>query len=133
MAKFGKASKHNLRSCDPRLQRILEEVVKSIDCSVLEGHRGQAAQNSLYYATPRRTQVQWPKSKHNSLPSMAVDVVPYPVDWDDAERFKNFAHFVQGVAVGMGYKVRWGGDWDRDFDLKDNRFNDYPHFEIVEE
>ena len=27
-------------------------------------------------------------------PSRAVDVVPYPIDWDDRERFHLFAGFV---------------------------------------
>ena len=38
-----------------------------------------------------------------------------------------------GVASQMGIKIRWGGDWDRDTDLSDNRFNDLPHFELMEQ
>ena len=38
--------------------------------------------------------------------------------------------FVIGLAAGIDVNLRWGGDWDRDFDLKDQRFNDYPHFEL---
>lgn len=25
----------------------------------------------------------------------------------------------------------WGGDWDNDGDLKDNKFNDWPHYQFV--
>ena len=32
----------------------------------------------------------------------------------------------------MGLKIRWGGDWDMDTQVKDNNFDDLPHFEIKE-
>jgi hypothetical protein len=32
----------------------------------------------------------------------------------------------------MGIELRWGGDWSMDFEVKDNRFDDLVHFEIVE-
>jgi peptidoglycan L-alanyl-D-glutamate endopeptidase CwlK len=61
-----------------------------------------------------------------------VDITPYPVNWDDRERQTLFAGFVMGIARGMGIKLRWGGDWDMDFDVQDNKFDDFPHFEIRE-
>ena len=45
MAKFGKKSRERLATCDPRLQKVFNEVIKHIDCSVLEGHRGEERQN----------------------------------------------------------------------------------------
>ncbi len=42
-----------------------------------------------------------------------------------------FAGLVRGIAVSWGVKIRWGGDWDMDGDLKDNSFDDLVHFEIV--
>jgi peptidoglycan L-alanyl-D-glutamate endopeptidase CwlK len=30
----------------------------------------------------------------------------------------------------MGIKIRWGGDWDSDGDINDNRFDDLVHVEI---
>ena len=32
----------------------------------------------------------------------------------------------------MGIDLRWGGDWDRDTEVRDNTFDDLVHFEIVE-
>jgi len=29
------------------------------------------------------------------------------------------------------HEVRWGGDWDRDTELKDNRFMDLVHIELI--
>jgi hypothetical protein len=30
-------------------------------------------------------------------------------------------------------KLRWGGDWDMDTEVKDNKFDDLVHFELVGE
>tara|TARA_Y100000401_G_scaffold116268_1_gene121610 strand:- start:620 stop:1015 length:396 start_codon:yes stop_codon:yes gene_type:complete len=131
MFKFGKRSKRNLKTCDQRLQNILNEVIKHVDCSVIEGHRNQDRQNQLY--KEGKTKVKFPNGRHNSYPSLAVDVVPYPIDWEDRERMTLFAGFVKGIAKGMyNIDLRWGGDWDSDFEVQDNRFDDFPHFEIKE-
>ena len=72
----------------------------------------------------------FPKGRHNALPSKAVDVAPYPIDWEDREGFILFAGYVLGVASQLGLNIRWGGDWDGDFDLSDNEFDDLVHFEM---
>ena len=128
MPKFGTRSKKYLATCDERLQKVFNEVIKHVDCSVLEGHRGKQRQNDLF--DEGKTKVLYPDGRHNSDPSRAVDVTPYPVDWDDRERQTLFAGFVLGIATGMGIKLRWGGDWDQDFQVMDNRFDDFPHFEL---
>lgn len=101
----------------------------SFDCTVIQGHRGQEEQDQAYRTG--RSQVKWPHGKHNASPSLAADVAPYPIDWRDIRRFDHFAGFVKGVAAEMGLTIRWGGDWDSDHDLKDQRFNDLVHFELV--
>ncbi len=58
MPKFGKRSLKNLSSCDKKLQGIFNEVIKTVDCSVLEGHRGKDRQNTFSHAkylSPRDT------------------------------------------------------------------------------
>jgi peptidoglycan L-alanyl-D-glutamate endopeptidase CwlK len=128
MPRYSKRSKDRLATCDTRLQEIFNEVIKYVDCSVLEGHRSKERQNKLY--DEGRTKVKYPNGRHNSSPSKAVDVTPYPVNWEDRERQTLFAGFVLGLARAMGHKLRWGGDWDMDFQVMDNRFDDFPHFEI---
>ena len=131
MAKFGSRSKKRLESCDERLQEIFNEVIKYVDCSVLEGHRSEERQNKLL--KEGKTKVAYPKGRHNSSPSRAVDVVPYPIDWNDRERFHLFSGFVLGLARGMGITLRWGGDWNMNFEVDDNQFDDFPHFELLNE
>jgi len=129
MPHFGKRSKERLSTCDKDLQKVFNEVIKYVDCSVLEGHRSEERQEKLF--KEGKTKVHYPKGRHNSKPSRAVDVTPYPVDWADRERQTLFAGFVLGLARGMGINLRWGGDWNMNFEVKDNRFDDFPHFEII--
>ena len=128
MPKFGKKSRENLSTCHEDLQKVFNEVIKHVDCSVLEGHRDERRQEKLF--SEGKTKVHYPMGRHNSKPSRAVDVVPYPVDWNDRERFHLFAGFVLGVARGMGITLRWGGDWNMNFEVDDNKFDDFPHFEL---
>lgn len=130
MPKFSKKSLSKLETCDKRLQDLFLRVVKKFDCTILEGHRGKDRQNKLF--NEGKSKLKYPKGKHNSLPSKAVDVAPYPIDWNDRERFTYFAGYVVGIAYQMGLKIRWGGDWDMDTQVKDNNFDDLPHFEIKE-
>ena len=128
MYKFGRKSRERLATCDEKLQKVFNEVIKYVDCSVLEGHRSKERQNKLF--KEGKTKVKYPVGRHNSNPSNAVDVTPYPVDWNDRERQTLFAGFVMGVARGMDIRLRWGGDWNMNFKVKDNRFDDFPHFEL---
>ena len=128
MPKFGKRSMGRLNTCDEDLIALFQEVVKYFDCSVLEGHRGKEKQNK--YFNEGKSKLKYPEGRHNKKPSNAVDVVPYPVDWEDREQMSYFAGFVKGVAYKMGIPIRWGGDWNNNNDLKDNNFDDLPHFEL---
>ena len=115
-----------------RLLKILCEYpsVQYFDCSVLEGHRGKEKQNAAY--DKGNSKLRYPKGKHNQIPSIAVDVIPYPIDWEDRDRMHYFAGFVLGIAKKTKLKIRWGGDWNMDTHTKDNRFDDLVHFEIKE-
>ena len=131
MPKFGRKSRERLATCEGDLRMLFKEVIRHVDCSILEGHRGKDRQNSLY--EEGKTKVKYPRGRHNASPSRAVDCVPYPIDWKDRERMTLFAGFVKGLAKGMyNIDLRWGGDWDSDFHVQANRFEYYPHFEIKE-
>src|SRR5262245_55221949 len=141
MPSFSTASKRQLATCDPRLQEILNEVIKDFDFSVLEGFRDEEDQNADY--AKGLSQKRWPDSKHNSRPSLAVDVAPYPIDWGDSlvsikaeaarQRFCYLAGWIMSVAEHLSVRLRWGGDWDGDRDTRDERFRDLGHFELLED
>lgn len=131
MYHYSDSSRRRLASCDERLQLVFNKVIQYYDCSIICGHRGKAAQLKAYESG--QSEVNWPDSKHNLIPSRAVDAMPYPIDWFDYQRSAHFAGFVLGIAQSMGIRLRWGGDWDKDGDLKDHKFMDYPHFELVDD
>lgn len=144
MPKFSARSKKQLETCDGRLKRIFNAVIKRYDCTILEGHRGKRKQNLAFQEG--RSKLRWPDGNHNKEPSGATDAGPYPIDWGGPLivrgklhqknlaalfRWHHFAGFVQGVAAEQGITLRWGGDWDGDRDFTDQNFNDLPHFEVV--
>lgn len=130
MPRFGKSSRRRLETCSPSLIGLFEEVVKTFDCSILDGHRSEERQNAYFNAVPQKSKVKWPDGKHNKNPSLAVDVAPWPIKWDDTSRFYYFAGYVKGIARMMEIPIRWGGDWDNDTQVNDQRFKDLVHFEL---
>lgn len=133
MYSFSKASLKQLETAHPYLQELFNEVIRHVNCTVLEGHRNEEDQNK--YFNEGKSKVKWPNGNHNKLPSLAVDVAPYPIDWSgkpkNLARFYFLAGFVQGVAAEMRIKIRWGGDWNSNHDFTDQNFDDLPHFELV--
>jgi len=130
MPKFGERSSNNLQTCHEDLQKLFHEVIKHFDCSVICGHRGQEEQDKAYH--DGRSKLKFPQSKHNKMPSLAADVVPYPIDWNDTRRFYMFVGIVRGIAAMMSIPIRCGADWDGDMEVKDQNFHDLPHFELTE-
>lgn len=122
MSAFSELSLTRLRTCHPDLQKLFLHVVKKADCSIICGFRGKEEQDKAFAAG--FSKVQWPNGKHNKLPSEAVDVCPYPIEWDNVERFEEFAKVVKATADELGIKVEWGGSWN---------FKDYPHWQIPKE
>jgi len=127
--KYGSKSRAVLETCCPEIQDIMQEVIKIIDCSPLEGYRDEAKQTNAF--NEKRSKVQFPNSKHNTNPSLALDVVPYPIDWNNIPRFAQLGGIIKGVALMKGYKIRCGFDWDMDGEITDNKFMDWPHFEYL--
>lgn len=135
MPEFSEKSKALLHTCNKDIVTIFEWVIKYFDCTVICGHRGEAEQNKAF--SEGCSKLKFPKSKHNQIPSNAIDVAPYPIDFKDKERIIYFAGQVMGIATLLkergiiDHNIKWGGDWDRDTNLKNNKFADLVHFEII--
>ena len=132
MPRFGKRSKERLRGVDARLVNVLNEVVKYFDITVIEGLLSQKRQDELVAEGKSKTKF----GKH--VLGKAVDIAPYPIDWQARDDFHLLGGFVLGVASQMGVNVRWGGDWSASSlykgkrTTKDNSFDDLVHFELKE-
>ena len=124
MPKFGKRSKERLRGVDARLVSVLNELVKIMDVTIIEGLRSEQRQEKLLKEGSTKTKF----SKH--ITGKAVDLAPYPIDWNDRDRFHYMGGMIRGIAKQLNVPVRWGGDWDSDGETKDNSFDDLVHVEI---
>lgn len=133
MPSFSKVSNSRLSTCHPSLVLVAKAAIKVIDFSVISGHRDKKSQDAAVAAGNSKT--PWPKSRHNKIPSEAMDLAPYPIDWSNkpkaVARFYLLAGVVIAEAYDLGIKLRWGGDWDGDWDLYDQNFDDLGHFELV--
>ena len=130
MPSFGSSSRNRLDTCDKRLQEICDIVIEHYDFTVLEGHRSGERQNELF--RQGKSKLKAGHSKHNSLPSKAVDLSPWPIDWNDTRRFYFLAGLIKQAAHDLGIKIRLGADWDGDGLFSDQTFHDLPHVELVE-
>ena len=134
MPTFSDHSKSELETVHPDLQAVMQEVIKAFNFRVIEGRRGKERQNKLH--RQGKSQLQYPESKHNSQPSRAIDIAPWPIDWQAHDRFYLLAGHVQMAAHRLqkegviNHDIRWGGDWDGDRELDDQQFDDLPHFEL---
>ena len=124
MYKFGKRSRDRLRGVDVRIINVLNELIKIMDVTVIEGLRSADRQKELL--AKGATKVKY--SKH--MDGRAVDIAPYPIDWKDRDRFHYMGGMIRGIAKQLNVPIRWGGDWDSDGEVKDNGFDDLVHIEI---
>ena len=126
MPRFGRRSKERLKGVDERLVNVANELVKIMDCTVLEGLRTKERQSKLIAEGKSKTKY----SKH--IEGKAIDIAPYPIDWEDRERFHYMGGMARGIGHALGVTIRWGGDWDSDGEVKDNNFDDLVHIELRE-
>jgi hypothetical protein len=109
---------------DARLINVLNELIKMMDVTVIEGLRSAERQKELL--AKGATKVKY--SKH--MEGKAVDIAPYPIDWEDRDRFYYMGGMVRGIGKQLGIDIRFGGDWDSDGETKDNNFDDLVHIEL---
>lgn len=133
---------------------VCHHTIRFTDFGVIKGFRGKEEQNHLYRIGA--SQLQFPLSKHNRDPSEAIDLAPYHPKYKHlfggAEQVSEISkaeglstdavsrlilshyYYLAGVVMTQAQllqvPLRWGGDWDRDTDIFDNRFNDLGHFEL---
>lgn len=122
---LGKESKLKLATCDVKLQQFVAALAADVDAglvpgvsdlTVLCGYRGQTAQNEAFRTG--KSKLIYPHSKHNRVPSMAVDIAPYPVNWKDEAAFQALRKYALELAAKLGIRIRVIS-WD------------LPHYELV--
>lgn len=140
--KLSERSLKSLEGVNPNLVKVVERAIELTeqDFLVLEGVRSKeqcyinygkgrtAAQCSakgvpIKYAQPNLSKVTWLNnplaSKH--VTGNAVDLVPYPINWNTISKFTTISKAMKQAAKELGVDLEWGGDWTK---------KDYPHFEL---
>ena len=141
MPYFSQSSKAKLETCHYKIRLVMEKVIKFFDVKITCGVRSDEDQAKAFQEGRSKLDGVNKKSKHQADrtgKSRAIDIAPYPVDYDlrkphIMKRWYYMGGFVMGVAFSMGINMRWGGDWDSDTLHYDQTFNDLPHFELVDE
>ena len=115
---LGNRSKQSLSGVHPDLVAVvkLAITITEQDFTVIEGIRNINRQRELFKAGKSTTM----NSRH--ITGHAVDMVPWPVDWNDLERFEVMADAMKQAAEELDIPIVWGGDW--------KSFYDAPHFEL---
>ena len=121
MPKLSAKSQAKLNTCHSDLIKLIEAVAETEKCAVICGFRGRHEQEKAYYEG--KSKAKFGQSKHNLKPSMAVDVVPLPLNWEDIEAFEKLGEKIMAKAEELGIKIKWG----RDF----TGLKDYPHYELI--
>ena len=127
MFKFSQRSEDNLNGVHPDLIKVVHRALQlsAVDFTVIEGVRTKARQKELFAKKATKTM----NSRH--LTGHAVDLVPYPLDWNNKHAFEQVAQAMLKAAKELGIAIRWGGDWNINGRSHDEKFYDGPHFELL--
>lgn len=137
MPAFGQRSLSHLDTCHDELQTLCHSLIRFYDFSVIEGTRSDERQAQLFAEGRSTLDGVTQRSKHQTYPSRAVDLLPYPAElhgvnvWQDRQRFAHFIGQLKGHAQLLKIEIRVGMDWDGDGSPHNHRFVDYPHVELA--
>lgn len=145
---FGPQSLKRLEGVHPKMVAVVHGAlailnewkaagVATTDLMVLEGVRTPARQKELYAQgrTKPGAKVTWTLESNHFVNKKtgfghAVDLVPYPVDWNDLKKFDLISRAMMASAAKLNTPIRWGADWDRDGNPRERGESDSPHFEL---
>lgn len=129
MRNFTPKELKRISELDSHLEILVREVNNEYPVFVVCGHRNKEDQELAF--AQGFSKVRYPNGKHNKLPSLAVDLCPYPIDWNDLKRFREMQAVIMKVAKNLGTKIRSGADFNGDGNLTNDKFVDLPHIELI--
>lgn len=149
MITLGQRSLSNLAGVHPDLVRVVKRAASLAtpqqDFTVIEGVRSREQMAVNYgkgrtaaecaakgvdpkYAQPNLAKVTWladPFKSNHGVHSdgfgHAVDMMPYPIDWNDIARIKTLGALMLSASHQEGVPITWGGNWSPP---------DWDHFEL---
>ncbi len=149
MITLGTRSLDRLQGVHPDLIRVVKRAAAMADpaddFTVLQGVRSREEMAQNYgkgrtaaecvakgvpakYSEPSKAKVTWladpyksPHRVHADGLGHAVDLAPFPIDWNDFARFKRVMALMKHAAAAEGVAIECGGDWSKP---------DLPHFQL---
>lgn len=137
---LGPKSQERLAGVHPKMVAVVKRAIElsSQDFLVLEGVRTPTRQKELYAQgrTKPGNVVTWTLTSNHFKNAKtgfghAVDLCPFPVDWNTASKFDVIYKAMMQAAAELGTPIRSGMDWDRDGVLREAKEHDSPHFELI--
>lgn len=147
---LGNRSLDRLEGVHPDLVKVVKRAAEMAtaqqDFTVLEGVRSKEQMCINYgkgrtvseclakgvpakYSEPSKAKVTWLTNPFNSMHRIfpdgfghAVDLAPYPIDWQDFGRFRKTVELMKQAAAQCGVDIVCGADWPK---------QDLPHFELA--
>ena len=126
MYKWGKKSSDLLATCDKRLQDLANKMLEcsDFDMTITCGYRGKEEQEQ--YFAEGKSKAHFGQSKHNTFPSKAIDICPYPINWDKTDyRWWKMIALAYEVARKNNINIRCGAFF--------TGLEDLPHIELIGE
>lgn len=156
---LGTKSLSKLEGVHPDMARVVKRAAMlatpDLDFTVLEGVRSREQMMVNYgkgrtaaqlaakgipakYAQPGAAKVTWlnnPFASNHRVQAdgfgWAVDLAPWPIDWNDGKRFEALAELMFSAANLEKVHIRWGRDWNENGRYEEKGETDGPHFELV--
>jgi peptidoglycan L-alanyl-D-glutamate endopeptidase CwlK len=128
-------SEKRMEGLDPGLINVVKLAITRtpIDFGVafMGGMRTPEEQNQLFKQGASKCDGYLKISKHQSGDAIDLNVFVESKMIDDPKMLCVIAGVMFSCASELNIKLRWGLDWDRDGNIRDNVFNDMYHFERV--
>lgn len=95
------------------------------------GKRTPEEQNQLFKEGYSKCDGYEILSKHQSGDAIDLNVFVRAKVIDNKEMLCVIAGVMFSCAEELNIKIRWGLDWNKNGDIRDNKFNDQYHFELI--
>ena len=111
MPQYSRQSKDKLDTCNHRLIKIANKLIKFYDNTVVFGFRDHETQERLF--KEGKSKLHFPNSGHNHYPSRAMDLQPYPYPYNkERDEFMFMRGLVYAIAHELGIKLKPTITWD---------------------
>lgn len=115
---LGNKSIKLLTGVHPDLVKVVKRAIEITeqDFTITEGLRSISRQKYLVSIGRSKTL----NSRH--LTGHAVDLAPWPIDWEDHSKFIIISEAMKKAAKELDIPIEWGGDWKGGWDK--------PHYQL---